>query len=136
MVNTFKVMSDATTQDGAFRFVSANSMTDEIPVGDEGAVIEKALIHYFDAKSQESDKKNAWARFRNLLGSTLGSKKINSVSFHMELEDPSEYDALCSRIIEPSTSHSFAWELSGGEPKLVKFNSEEEITLYRDSGQA
>lgn len=132
-VNTFKVMSDATTGGGCIRIIAPNSMTDEIPAGDEGSVIENALIHYFDAKSQEPDKENSWAKFKNLLGVTLASKKINSISIHMELEEPSEYDALGSRRIEPSTAHSFAWELSEGEPKLLRFNSEEEIGIYRDT---
>lgn len=132
-VNTFKVMSDATIGGGLIRVIAPNSMTDEIPVGDEGFVIESALIHYFDAKSQEPDKDKSWAKFKNLLGLTLASKKINSISFHMELEEPSEYDDLGSRCIEPRFSHSFAWELDGGEPKLRRFNSEEEIRVYRDS---
>lgn len=132
-VNTFKVMSDATAGGGFIRIIAPNSMTDEIPVGDEGSVIENALIHYFDAKSQEPDKDNSWAKFKNLLGKTLASKKINSISIHMELEEPSEYDELGSRRVEPSTSHSFAWELAGGEPKLLRFNSEEEIGVYRDN---
>lgn len=125
-VNTFKVMSDATAG-GFIRIIAPNSMTDEIPVGDEGAIIENALIHYFDAKNQEPDKETAWTKFKNLLGGVLAAKKINSISIHMELADPSEYDALGSRRIEPSTAHSFLWELSEGEPKLSRFNSEEEV---------
>ncbi len=132
-VNTFKVMSDATAGEGWIRIISANSMTDEIPVGDEGAVIENALIHYFDAKSQQPDKDNSWAKFKNLLRVTLASKKINSISIHMELDEPSEYDNLGSRHIEPSMSHSFVWELSEREPKLLRFKFEEELVDYREN---
>jgi hypothetical protein len=134
-VNTFKVMSDTTTEDGGFRIVSANSMTDEIPAGHEGLVIENALIHYFDTKAQESDKISSWTKFKNLLNLTLGAKNINSVSIHMELEDPSEYDALGSRGIKANTSHSLVWGLKDGEPKLTKFGSEEELRAYRDHGK-
>lgn len=134
-INTFKVMSDATTGDGFIRIIAPNSMTDEIPVGDEGAVIENALIHYFDAKCQEPDKKASWTKFRNLLRKVLAARNINSVSIHMELEEPSEYDALGSRCIVPSMAHSFAWELANAEPTLTKFKSEDEIGAYRDAKQ-
>lgn len=135
-VNTFKVMSDTTMGSGFLRVVSANSMSDEIPADDEGAVIENALIHYFDTRAQQTDKKNSLPKSKNLLDLTLGAKKIKSVSIHMELENPSEYDALGSRCITPNTSHSFSWELLDGKPELVKFNSEREMAIFRDVGQS
>lgn len=133
-VNLFKVMADASSDYG-IRFVVPNSMTNEIPTDEEGEVIELALINYFDTKPQEPDKDRSWARFRNVLSELQATNKINSVSVHMELVTPSEYDVISSRRILGDSAHSFLWHLVDSEPTLVQFESEDKIAEFRDHVQ-
>lgn len=129
-VNTCKVLSHARLGNSMLNIVSTNSMIDDIPLAEEGSIIEKAMIHYFDTRCQEIGKKKDWGEFRNLLRETMRAKNINSLSMHIEMNNPSEYDILGSRKVEPSLSHSFAWVLENDEPKLIKFESEIDILKY------
>ena len=129
VVNAFKVIADATTNYG-IRFISANSMTDEVPVGKEGEIIEQALIHYFDTKSQKIDQKNSSGKFKSLLKNILQKKNINAISMHLELEPLTEYDILGSEKIEANATHIFSWELVNEQHVLKKFNSYQELSLH------
>lgn len=125
-VNTFKVSLFANMEQQGINIMSTNSMIYDVDLEKEGAIIEKSLIYYFKAKCQESDKK-AWGELRNLLGIEMKNKNIKSVSFHLEIEKPTEYDIIGSKEIDPKISHTFMWKLVHDEPKLFLFNSEDEI---------
>ncbi|HBI1354255.1 TPA: hypothetical protein JI406_RS16915 [Acinetobacter baumannii] len=129
-INTFKVASHTSIESRGLNIISTNSMIYDVDWEKEGSIIEKALIYYFNAKCQHVDK-NAWGEFRNLLGVEMKDKNIKSVSFHLELNEPTEYDIIGSQDIPPNLSHSFRWELVDGEPKLFKFDSE--ISLMKDN---
>lgn len=125
-ISTFKVMSHTKMKNHNIDILSTNSMVYDIPLDKEGAIIEKGLIHYFDTKCQEVDK-NARGEFKNLFLKEMKSKNITSVSFHLELNEPTEYDVVGSRYIAPNISHSFMWTLNSGHLELTKFNSEIEM---------
>jgi hypothetical protein len=135
-VSLFNPISDATSSDGGFRMIFANSMTNEIPVDDEGKVIEAGFISYFDTKSQEVDRDRALGFLRNRLAEMARQRKIDRIAFHLEAESPTEYDMLYSRKIQPSFSHTFLWELDGIEIKLMRFASEEELLAYTSRARA
>lgn len=128
-VNTFKVGSFTKIEERAIDIISTNSMIYDIPLEKEGLVIEKALIYYFNSEFQEIDKK-AWGEFRNLLIMMKEKKNIGSVSFHLELNEPNEYDIMGSKDVEARISHSFLWQLKDKEPELMRFDSEIDILKY------
>ena len=125
-ISTFKVMSHTKIVSHNIDILTTNSMVYDIHLDKEGAIIEKGLIHYFDTKCQEVDK-NAKGEFKNLFLKEMKSKNINSVSFHLELNESTEYDVIGSRSIPPNVSHSFMWELNNNQLELTKFNSEIEL---------
>jgi len=129
-ISLFNSISDATSSDGGFRMIFANSMTNEIPTEDEGKVIEAGFISYFDTKSQEVDRDKTLGFLRNRLAEMAQKSKIDRIAFHLETESPTEYDMLYSRNIQPSFSHTFLWELEGTEIKLIRFASEEELLAH------
>ncbi len=128
-VNTFKVGSFTKIEEKNIDIISTNSMIYDIPLDKEGLIIEKALIYYFNSKVQEVDRKS-WGEFRNLLTMIKKKKNISSVSFHLEISDPNEYDIMGSKDVEANISHSFLWKLGEIEPELKKFNSEIELLEY------
>ncbi|RZG47722.1 hypothetical protein [Acinetobacter wuhouensis] len=125
-ISTFKVMSHTKIASHNIDILTTNSMVYDIHLDKEGAIIEKSLIHYFDTKCQEVDK-NAKGEFKNLFLKEMKSKNINSVSFHLEMNESTEYDVIGSRYIPPNVSHSFMWELNNNQLELTKFNSEIEL---------
>lgn len=129
-INTFKVGSYTNLKNNYINIMSTNSMIYDIPLDKEGLVIEKALIYYFKSEFQEIDKK-AWGEFRNLLTMMKEKKNICSVSFHLELNEPTEYDVIGSKDVKPRISHSFLWQLNNNEPSLMIFNNEIDIMKYQ-----
>lgn len=134
-VSTFNPLSSATSPDGGFQMIVANSMTDEIPVETEGKLIEAGLIGYFDAEAQQVDCKKAKGFLRNRLGEMARDNGIERIAFHLEARNPTEYDFLCSRTIAPSASHTFLWEIEDSQLKLTKFDDAGQLVAYTSSKQ-
>jgi hypothetical protein len=126
-INLFKVMSNAKNDAYQLHFLVANSMIDEIPTDEEGAVVENALIAYFDCASQHVNR----ARERSVLGNRLVSlteeHKIQSVSLHLEMESPNEYFAFGSEAVPAALSHTFLCHYANGKIEMESFASEDEL---------
>jgi hypothetical protein len=65
--NLFKVFSDAVNSLVKINFTVANSMIDEVNVDEEGKILEKVLILYFQAESQTSNYENEKRELENSL---------------------------------------------------------------------
>jgi len=115
--NLFKVSSFRVDPNSAINFIIANSMIDEIKVDEEGRIIEKALIKYFGAETQEINKEKEQAELENSLERLAAKNNINSVAIHIEMDKPSELYRFCSRSVEPSDKHFFTCRIgnNGGE---------------------
>lgn len=126
-INLFKVTAHAKNLVSGFAFVTANSMTDEIKTDEEGAIVEGALISYFECKSQRINRDKERASFRRRLNSVANKNKIHSVAVHIEVEQPSEYFAFGSESVPPAHSHTFVFESVHKGLELTKLGSEEEL---------
>ena len=114
----FKVLSISHGRENQVGFCIANSMIDEISADDEGKIIEKALILYFDTVPQELNKKNEITEMKNQLNVLTKKYRINSVSFDLETETLSEYSKFFSREVSPSLKHVFTFNINNGNIDL------------------
>lgn len=89
--NLFKVFSDTRNLNLPISYLISNSMSDEINIEKEGAIIENSLIMYFDCKSQKLNKKKEYGRLLNLLKKDMKEKNINKFSFNFDFTNESEY---------------------------------------------
>lgn len=126
-INLFKVSAHAKNHSHGFVFVAANSMTDEIKTDEEGAIVEGALIAYFECNSQRINRDKERASFRRQLDSVAKTNKIHSVAVHIEVEQPSEYFAFGSESVQHAHSHTFVFESVHGNLELTKLWSEKEL---------
>lgn len=118
--NLFKVLSVASNQNAAVNFCLANSMIDEVKVDEEGRIIEKALIRYFQTESQEVNRQSEEKELENSLIKLAAKHKIKSLSVHIEMDTPNEYYRFFSRSIDPSDKHIFTCQLSGNSVEIEK----------------
>jgi hypothetical protein len=118
--NLFKVMSNTTHKKSMMNFTVPNSMTDEINVDLEGAIIEKCFILYFDSNNQSKNKAKERGELRNTLAQLSTENKINSIVFYYEFERPNEYWKFCSSSVSPSYKHLFTAALDGDRPLITK----------------
>lgn len=131
-INLFKVMSHAKNNAHQLHFVVANSMIDEIPTDEEGAVVESALIAYFDCASQQINRGNERAKLSNRLALLAEKHKIQSVSVHLEMESPNEYFAFGTDSISAALSHTFLFRYANGKVEMERFASEDELRTSQD----
>ena len=118
--NLFKVSSFRVDPNSAINFIIANSMIDEIKVDEEGRIIEKALIKYFGAETQEINKEKEQAELENSLERLAAKNNINSVAIHIEMDKPSELYRFCSRSVEPSDKHFFTCRIGNNGVEIIK----------------
>lgn len=111
--NLFKVLSVGINPTAPINFCVANSMVDEIKVGEEGRIIEKALIKYFGSETQEVNRENENAELENSLERLAKKNNINSVTVHVEMDEPSELHRFFSRSVKPSDKHVFTCRIGG-----------------------
>jgi hypothetical protein len=126
-INLFKVMAHAENLKRGMSFMTANSMTDEIKTDEEGAIVEGALIAYFECQSQQINRDKEHSAFRRNLESIAHANKIRSVAVHMELEHSCEYFTFGSDSVSPSPTHTFVFESIRGDLVLTKLSSESDL---------
>lgn len=117
--NLFKVVSLARNSEYNINFAIANSVIDEIKVNEEGSIIEKALIFYFETISQELNKKSEKGSLKKNMVKMAELNNISSIGFGLEVDDDSEYFNFFSRKIEPKSRHEFILKLDEREPKIL-----------------
>lgn len=123
--NLFKVISVGRNSRSCLNFAVANSMIDQVEVDDEGKIIEKCLIKYFGAESQKINKKNEEAELKNSLLSLVEKYKINTITMHMEMEQPSEIYRFFSKQVPPADVHRFVIKLVNNVVELCPLGSRE-----------
>lgn len=131
-INLFKVLSKTANRNSHIAFVLANSLIDEVQTDLEGAIIEGALINYFDCPCQEINRTKDRSSFMTRLQSLGRDSKIRSVGIHLEVEPPSEYFVFRSESVAAARSHTFVYELVDGELRLRRLSSERELFPAED----
>ena len=117
--NIFKVISNAFNDEYNSNFIIANAMLDEIKSNDEGQIIEKCFINYFDAENQFRNKRAEKAELKNRLRKLAKDNGINSIQIFYELESPNEYFTFYSSKIKPKLKHEFTVKLNGNNLEVV-----------------
>lgn len=134
-INLFKVITHARSTKHNMVFVAANAVTDEIKSDEEGAIVEGALIAYFECASQRLNRGKERSAFRRLLDEVSEANKIRSVAMHIETEQPSEYFSFGSTVVPAANSHTFIFKSEGGKLQLTKLPGESELlSLLRARG--
>jgi D-tyrosyl-tRNA(Tyr) deacylase len=95
-------------------------MMDEVKIDEEGRVIEKVLIKYFQTKPQEVNKQSEEGELENSLTTLATKHKITSLNVLIEIDPPNEYFKFFSRAVEPSDKQSFTCRISGNLLEVVK----------------
>jgi hypothetical protein len=106
-MSLFKVLSVSAQTGHGVRFMLANAMTDEVPVREEGALIEHALIAYFDSRFQDEAHGGERARLRSELRRISEKKNIRGVIVDFELDEPCPYFRFSSDVRAASDRHVF-----------------------------
>ena len=127
-VNTFKVLARTCGKDLRIHFFVANAMTDEIRVDPEGAIIEHAVIAYFDSPFQAEEKSKERTRLVRNLISLRDSQNIRGALFDYELSEPDEYFRFGSDHVPPAGRHVFMCSVQDNRLVIkrhdVKFDAE------------
>ncbi len=110
--NLFKVTTQAANKAYGINFVIPNSMTDEVKVDQEGLILEKCLILYFDALNQNRNREKEKSELENHLIELANEFKIKRVIFDLEMEQPTEYFRFGSSAVETKDRHWFTCEMS------------------------
>ncbi len=126
-INLFKVVAHAGNAGQDFVFVAANAMTGEIQTEEEGAIVEGALIAYFECDSQQLNRTRERSSFRGRLDRIALGNRIRSVAVHLEAEPWSEYFCFGSAVVPASPNHTFVFESTAGDLRLTKLSSEEDL---------
>ena len=126
-INLFKVTAHASSATHNMVFVAANAFTDEINTDEEGAIVEGALIAYFECISQRLNGSKERSAFRGLLDEIAKENKIRSVAMHIEVDHPSEYFSFGSDVVLAANSHTFVFKSEGGKLHLTKLSGESEL---------
>jgi hypothetical protein len=127
-VNLFKVMSFADPKSGAMFNVNApNSSLNEVPVDQEGRIVESVFINYFQPSAQSEQLAEEKQTLASQLRQLALKNKIQKISAHFEVEPTGDYYNFGSESIAFAKSHTLCVELSEG--KLVMQNFSNEIEL-------
>lgn len=117
--NLFKVLVIAGTPSSVFNFIVANSMIDEVRVDEEGLIIEKALIKYFNTEVQELNRSNEVGELQNTLAQLALKNKIGSISFDIQVIQPSEMYRFYSRTVAAADRHTFTCRIGDNGAEIV-----------------
>ncbi|MFM5469693.1 hypothetical protein ACET8V_00010 [Aeromonas veronii] len=129
--NIFKVMASATGNKYGITYGIANAMTDEIKIGQEGEVIEKAFRFYFDSDTQKRHRDTERREIVNDLKEMSHEHNIQSVHVFYEVEDESEYYEFSSSKVLPKRSHYFTIALNDDELHLSNIDCSIEEFLMK-----
>lgn len=118
--NLFKVTSLTKDKASPIHFVVSNAMIDEVQVNEEGLILEKVLIKYFNTKAQELNHKNESAALDKSLDKLIRNHKIHSITFDMEVDEMSDLFRFFSRSVNPSDRHHFTCRLGQYGAEIVQ----------------
>jgi len=118
--NLFKVLTVTEENSGPIMFCVANSVIDEVGVDQEGKLIEKLFIQYFNAEAQEVNKSSEMGELNNSLNDIMSNFKIKSISVHYEPDSESDYLLFGSRCVPASFSHKFTCISNNGQVEISK----------------
>ena len=118
--NLFKVSSIGSNPSAPINYYVANSMIDEIKIDEEGRIIEKALIKYFSAEPQETNRQNEEAELENSLDRLATKNKIKSIAIHIEMEEPNDLYRFFSRSVGPSDKHIFTCRIGANGVEITE----------------
>jgi len=117
--NLFKVLSVGVNPGAMFNFIVANAMTDEITVEDEGLILEKVLIKYFDTKPQNLNKVRESSELNNRLELLAKRHRIQSITFDLSMALPNELFRFYSRRVQPTDRHYFTCIIGQSGAQIV-----------------
>lgn len=126
-VNLFKPITHARNARYGLNFATANAMTDEVKVDEEGRVIEGALIAYFKCQSQSNQMQAETAKFSSALRQLMTNSRIRSVGVSLEVDGDSDYYAFGSAQVPAARAHHFAFESTADGPHLMMCTSASEL---------
>lgn len=123
--NLFKVTSITTENDSPISFAVSNALIDDVRKREEGEIVEHCLINYFETKAQELNRENELAGLKNYLSKLWLNKKIQKITFDIEMENHSEFFRFFSRKVDATDRHHFSCALEGeaviiGEPVEIQ----------------
>jgi hypothetical protein len=121
--NLFKVLSIGINPGAMFNFIVPNAMMDEVTVEDEGLILEKALIKYFDPKPQDLNKARETSELNNRLELLAKHHRIQSITFDLSMALPNELFRFYSRKIEPTDRHNFTCLVNQSGAQIVPAKS-------------
>lgn len=117
--NLYKVLSLAQNPGYGMNFAIGNGVIDEVRKREEGLLLEHALIHYFQTKSQEVNAAKEQAALKNSLKRLLAENLIDSITFDLAMEQPCEFYRFYSRHVPATDRHHFSVSLGpDGEPVI------------------
>jgi hypothetical protein len=126
-VNLFKPITYAQNTRYSLHFATANAMTDEVQVDEEGRVIEGALIAYFRCQSQRNPMQAETAKFSSTLRRLMTTSRIRSIGMCFEVDGDSDYYAFGSAQVPAASAHHFAFESTANGPCLTTCTSASEL---------
>lgn len=120
--NLFKITTQASDSERGLNFLVSNAMIDEIPVDKEGSILEKCLILYFNSDIQKRNRASEEGELKNSLVNLVQENKIDLVTMHLEMENPSEYFCFGSTGVLPKHKHVFSCQIINND-LIVKIGS-------------
>jgi hypothetical protein len=112
LVNLFKITAMTTSNNFGVYFMIGNGLSDDVPVNQEGEIIESGFVSYFDSPIQKEEQSHERAALENSLKRIRSDLSIDYVIFDFELEKPDEYFRLSSANVVVSDRHIFCCGLN------------------------
>lgn len=116
--NTFKVTAIGGRDN--FYFATSNAMTNEVDVDEEGEIIEKSFIFYFNSENQKRNKNREYQELNNKLLNLLFRNKIQSIYYNYEFEQKSDYAKFSSSEVKADSCHKFKVEVIDNKVKILR----------------
>lgn len=117
--NLFKVLSLSADPRARLNFVVSNAMTDEVKVADEGQILEKVLIRYFDTRPQRLNQAHEASELNHRLERLAERHQIQSITFDLSMQQPGELFRFYSRRVAPADRHHFTCRLGTAGAEIV-----------------
>lgn len=114
--NTFRVYCTARSR--SINITVPNTQSKDVSATDEGYLIEKSFIFYFDSKNQNRNREKESGELTNLLSKIKNRNRIKSVEFYYEFERNTEYWELYSSARSAKRAHRFSVKLSNDKWEL------------------
>lgn len=118
--NIFNVITETSNSKSIFNFVFANSMTDEISVEKEGKLIENSFIFYYDAESQNRNRKREKTELLEVLKKLELENNVKAIKFYYETEELNDYTLFSSTAVKSNYSHKFSVTIKDGDINIIR----------------